>query len=84
MKRDRFSQPDPRQSFDPTKLDINRGPFTILVDATLLTEEEIQNKADECATLALVISEGESKRQQNLISVEGQTQYTRDLTPHLY
>jgi hypothetical protein len=54
------------------------------VDATLLTKEEIQDEADERTTLALVISEGESKRQRNLMSVEEQTWYTRDLTSHLY
>lgn len=56
----------------------------MLVDATLLTKEEIQNKADERTTLALVISEGESKSQWNLMSVKEQTWHTRDLTSHLY
>jgi hypothetical protein len=44
------------------QLDIDRGPLTMLVDATLLTEDEIQNEADERTTLALVIGEGESER----------------------
>jgi len=35
----------------------------MLVDAILLTKEEIQNETDECATLALIINEGESKCQ---------------------
>jgi hypothetical protein len=56
----------------------------MLVDATLLTKEEIQNEADERTPLALVIGEGESKRQWNLMSVKEQTWYTRDLTSHLY
>jgi hypothetical protein len=34
--------------------------------------------------LALVISEGESKRQRNLMSVKEQTWHTRDLASHLY
>jgi hypothetical protein len=56
----------------------------MLVDATLLTKEEIQNEADKRTTLALVIGEGESKRQRNLMSVKEQTWHTRDLTSHLY
>ena len=35
----------------------------MLVDSALLTKEEIQNEAGERTTLALVIGEGESKRQ---------------------
>ncbi|KAH9203025.1 hypothetical protein DL95DRAFT_419376, partial [Leptodontidium sp. 2 PMI_412] len=56
------------RSLDPAKLDIDRGPLTMLVDAALLTKEEIQNEAGERTTLALVIGEGESKRQWNLMS----------------
>ena len=56
----------------------------MLVDATLLTKEEIQNEANERTALALVISEGESKRQWNLMSAKEQTWHTRDLTSHLY
>jgi hypothetical protein len=33
----------------------------MLVDTTLLTKEKVQNEADERTTLALVISESESK-----------------------
>jgi hypothetical protein len=44
------------------KLDVDRGPLTILADAALLTKEEIQNEADKCTTLALVISDSESER----------------------
>ena len=56
----------------------------MLVDSALLTKEEIQNEANERTTLALVIGEGESKRQWNLMSVKEQTWHTRDLTSHLY
>jgi len=35
----------------------------MLIDAALLTKDKIQNEANERTTLALVIGEGESKRQ---------------------
>ena len=56
----------------------------MLIDATLLTKEEVQNEANEGTTLALVIGEGKSKRQLNLMSVIEQTWHDRDLASHLY
>ena len=56
----------------------------MLVDATLLTKEEIQNEADERTTLALVIGEGESKRQRDLMSAKRQAWHARDMSSHLY
>jgi hypothetical protein len=55
-----------------------------VVDAALLIKEEIQNEVGECTTLALIIGEGESKRQWNLISVKEQTWHARDLKSYLY
>jgi hypothetical protein len=56
----------------------------MLVDTTLLPKYKIQDKTTEGTTLALIISEGESERQGDLVSVEREAQHARDLPSYLY
>ena len=56
----------------------------MLVNTALLTKEKVKDKANEYTALVLIISKGESKHQQDFISVKRQARHSRNLPFHLY
>ena len=56
----------------------------MLVNTALLTKQKVKDKANEYTALVLIISKGESKHQQDFISVKRQARHSRNLPFHLY